>query len=139
MFLGVVGMDVYMDVLFEILGNKSKVTELLQKHISEAKCPTFKKLNETDRDRLRIRIGGEEATCGDFTRFDDNEACDEGSLPEGEELFAETINNGKSQSYSIAVLYNSVDPTFVHIYLALMYATVESLSDCDRICCSECP
>jgi hypothetical protein len=84
-----------MYVLSDILGNKSKVTELLQNHISEAKCPSFM-LNETDRDRLRIRLGGEEATCGNssFTLFDDAETCDEGSLPE--ELFGETISNGKS-------------------------------------------
>jgi hypothetical protein len=44
-------MDVYMDDLNLILGNKAKVTELLEdhikssNHISEAKCPSFSMLN----------------------------------------------------------------------------------------------
>jgi hypothetical protein len=93
-FLGVAAIDLNMDVMYDILGERAKVTELLQDHISESKCPTFKILNETDRDRLRIHLGGEKAVCGDinFTQFDHNETCDEDSLPEGEELFGEKIN-----------------------------------------------
>jgi hypothetical protein len=88
-------MDVYMKDLNRILGNETKVTELLQKHISEAKCPSFSMLNEIDLDMLRSRLGGEEATCGDsnFTQFNSTGTCDEGSLPE--ELFGETISDGK--------------------------------------------
>jgi hypothetical protein len=87
-------MDVYMEVLYRILGDETKVTELLQNHISEAKCPSFSMLNEIDLDILRSRIGGEEATCGDSnsTQFNGTGTCDEGSLPE--ELFGETISDG---------------------------------------------
>ena len=119
-FLGVVAMDVYMDVLYDIIGNKTKVTELLEEKISEAKCLDFKMFNETDKDIIRSRLGGEEAIWGivnfNFTQFDDTETCDEGSLPE--QPFGE-ITDGKSIQQFILLLNNGFKSLFSRMMLSL--------------------
>ncbi|KAL7540189.1 hypothetical protein ACHAXR_009925 [Thalassiosira sp. AJA248-18] len=65
LFVGVVGVDMYMDALEQVLGEDATSSTMLQRFVqlSTARCPKID-LTECELDALRFLGGGEEATCG---------------------------------------------------------------------------
>jgi len=65
LFLGVVGIDAYMDAMEKIIGEDATSSPMLQRFIdlSTARCPKID-LSECELDALRFLGGGERATCG---------------------------------------------------------------------------
>ncbi|KAL9179690.1 hypothetical protein ACHAXT_008980 [Thalassiosira profunda] len=65
LFLGVVGIDLYMDALERILGEGAASSAMLQRFValSTARCPSIE-LTECELDAFRFLGGGTEATCG---------------------------------------------------------------------------
>lgn len=65
LFLGVVGVDIYMDALEQVLGEDATSSTMLQRFVllSTARCPKLE-LTECELDALRFLGGGEQATCG---------------------------------------------------------------------------
>jgi len=64
-FIGVVGIDMYMDALEEVLLEDAMSSTMLQRFVmlSTARCPDIQ-LSECELDGLRFSGGGEEAKCG---------------------------------------------------------------------------
>ena len=64
-FIGVVGVDMYMDALEEVLEEDAMSSTMLQRFVmlSTARCPDIQ-LTECELDALRFSGGGEEAKCG---------------------------------------------------------------------------
>ena len=65
LFLGAVGLDMYMDALEQVLDEDATSSTMLDRFImwSTARCPDIQ-LTECELDALRFLGGGEEATCG---------------------------------------------------------------------------
>ena len=65
LFLGVVGADMYMDALEQVLGEDTGSSTMLQRFVqlSTAQCPSID-LTECELDALRFLGGGRQATCG---------------------------------------------------------------------------
>jgi len=65
LFLGVVGVDSYMDAIEKVLGEDSTSSTMLERFVllSTARCPKIV-LSECELDALRFLGGGKEATCG---------------------------------------------------------------------------
>ena len=65
LFLGVVGVDMYMDGIEQVLGENATSSSMLRRFVSlsTANCPKIE-LSECELDALRFLGGGAEATCG---------------------------------------------------------------------------
>jgi len=65
LFLGVVAVDIYMDALESVLGERATSSAMLERFVmlSTARCPKIK-LTECELDALRYLGGGRDATCG---------------------------------------------------------------------------
>lgn len=65
LFLGVVGVDMYMDGIEQVLGENATSSSMLRRFVSlsTANCPKIE-LSECELDALRFLGGGTEATCG---------------------------------------------------------------------------
>ena len=65
LFLGVVGIDIYMDTIEKVLGEGATSSAMLDRFVrlSTAQCPAIE-LSECELEALRFLGGGEEATCG---------------------------------------------------------------------------
>ena len=64
LFLGVVGIDIYMDTIEKVLGEGATSSAMLDRFVrlSTAQCPAIE-LSECELEALRFLGGGEEATC----------------------------------------------------------------------------
>jgi uncharacterized protein YegL len=65
LFLGVVGIDVYMSAIEQVLGEEATSSTMLERFVarSTASCPKVE-LSACELDALRFLSGGEDATCG---------------------------------------------------------------------------
>jgi len=99
LFLGVVGVDIYMDALEQVLGEDATSSTMLQRFVllSTARCPEIE-LTECELDALRFLGGKEQATCGvcssnNYTGIVPKKCPSQSDLPNN--LWENTDNDGK--------------------------------------------
>ena len=65
LFLGAIGIDIYMDAIESVLGEGSSSSTMLDRFValSTARCPKLE-LSDCELEALRYLGGGDEATCG---------------------------------------------------------------------------